>query len=135
MLLAPAAARYQEGRRLTETEPVSRRQNAQTREEPSKDHVQPGKTSPQFTAEIVQLRFNDSLVFLKNLLPFEAHTCFITLIFCRFGACCVFILDSKDSTTINYNDTYIQNPGYPNTFSDTTSLSYTINKCDTGSYE
>merc|ERR1719245_892205 len=48
-----------------------------------------------------------------------------------FGACCVFILDSKDSTTINYNDTYIQNPGYPNTFSDTTSLSYTINKCDT----
>ena len=41
----------------------------------------------------------------------------------------MFVLDDKDSTTVNYNETYIQNPNYPNTYQDTTSLSYTINKC------
>ena len=45
MLLALAQAQYLEDRRPTETEPVSRRQNAPTREEQSKGHVQPGKTS------------------------------------------------------------------------------------------
>jgi len=39
------------------------------------------------------------------------------------------LYDSSSDTTINYNDTYIQNPSYPSAYGDTTSLTYTINKC------
>jgi len=46
-----------------------------------------------------------------------------------FGVCCVFLYDSTSDTTINYNDTYIQNPNYPSTYGDTSSLTYTVNKC------
>merc|ERR1712241_667598 len=46
-----------------------------------------------------------------------------------FGVCCIFLYDSTDQTTINYNDTYIQNPSYPSTYGETNSLTYTVNKC------
>ena len=46
-----------------------------------------------------------------------------------FGVCCVFTYDTDSDTTINYNDSYIQNPGYPSTYGATNSLSYTVNKC------
>ena len=50
-----------------------------------------------------------------------------------FGICCVFTLNGDDSTqTVNYNDTYIQNPDYPSTYGGTSSLTYTINKCSNG---
>merc|ERR1719362_50633 len=45
-----------------------------------------------------------------------------------FGVCCLFIVSST-STTISENCTYIQNPSYPSVYSDTSSLTYTINKC------
>merc|ERR1712050_19921 len=45
-----------------------------------------------------------------------------------FGVCCVFTV-SATSTTINNNDTYIQNPGFPTAYGETNSLSYTIQKC------
>ena len=53
--------------------------------------------------------------------------CVFLLIF-RFGVCCLFIVSST-STTISENCTYIQNPSYPSVYSDTSSLTYTINKC------
>lgn len=47
-----------------------------------------------------------------------------------FGICCVFTLSGDDSTqTVKYNDTYIQNPGFPTVYTDTSALSYTVNKC------
>ena len=46
----------------------------------------------------------------------------------RFGVCCLFIVTAT-STTINENCTYIQNPSFPSVYADTTSLTYTINKC------
>lgn len=45
-----------------------------------------------------------------------------------FGVCCLFIVTAT-STTINENCTYIQNPSFPSVYADTTSLTYTINKC------
>jgi len=46
-----------------------------------------------------------------------------------FGVCCIFLYDSSSDTQISYNDTYIQNPGFPSTYGETNSLSYTVNKC------
>jgi len=46
-----------------------------------------------------------------------------------FGVCCIFLYDTSSDTTINYNDTYIQNPSWPSTYGDTSSLTYTVNKC------
>ncbi len=46
-----------------------------------------------------------------------------------FGVCCVFTYSTTSQTTVNYNDTYLQNPGFPSTYGDTGTLSYTINKC------
>jgi len=47
-----------------------------------------------------------------------------------FGICCVFTLRGDDSTQeVNYNDTYIQNPDYPTVYDGSSSLSYTVNKC------
>merc|ERR1719323_5644 len=46
-----------------------------------------------------------------------------------FGVCCVFTKDSDTDTTVNYNDTYLQNPNYPSNYGETNTLSYTINKC------
>ena len=58
------------------------------------------------------------MYFIANLFP----TIF------RFGVCCLFIVTST-STTISENCTYIQNPSFPSVYSDTTALTYTINKC------
>jgi len=44
-----------------------------------------------------------------------------------FGVCCVFVISTTGD--INQNCTYIQNPSYPSTYGDTTSLTYTIRKC------
>jgi len=46
-----------------------------------------------------------------------------------FGVCCVFTLSDSTSTTVNYNDTYIQNPDFPSAYGSTSTLSYTVNKC------
>merc|ERR1712223_7747 len=47
-----------------------------------------------------------------------------------FGICCVFTLRGDDSTQeVNNNDTYIQNPGFPTVYTDSSGLSYTVNKC------
>ena len=48
----------------------------------------------------------------------------------RFGVCCLFIVTST-TDTISENCTYIQNPSYPSVYSDTSTLTYTINKCST----
>merc|ERR1719367_864222 len=45
-----------------------------------------------------------------------------------FGICCLFVV-STTGATIEQNCTYIQNPGFPSTLSDSTSLSYTVKKC------
>jgi len=44
-----------------------------------------------------------------------------------FGVCCVFILTTTGDITQNCS--YIQNPSYPSSYSDTTSLTYTVRKC------
>lgn len=49
----------------------------------------------------------------------------------RFGVCCYFAKSSSGST-ISENNTYIQNPGYPSTYSSTSTVSYTVNKCSPG---
>ena len=50
----------------------------------------------------------------------------------RFGVCCVFFED-ECGTTIDKNQTYIRNPGFPSEYSEgTSSCSYTIKKCDDG---
>merc|ERR1719150_2451271 len=46
-----------------------------------------------------------------------------------FGVCCVFLYSST-SNTISYNDSYIQNPGFPSAYTSTgTTVTYTIQKC------
>jgi len=45
-----------------------------------------------------------------------------------FGVCCLFIVSST-SDTISENCSYIQNPSFPSVYSETSSLTYTINKC------
>ena len=47
-----------------------------------------------------------------------------------FGVCCVFILTTTGDITQNCS--YIQNPSYPSSYSDTTSLTYTVRKCSDG---
>lgn len=46
-----------------------------------------------------------------------------------FGVCCVFMYDTTSDTTVSYNDTYLQNPNYPSAYDETSSLTYTVNKC------
>merc|ERR1712008_306396 len=47
-----------------------------------------------------------------------------------FGVCCVKILDDDSDTDVNYNDTYIQNPDYPNSYGDEGTITYKVNKID-----
>jgi len=47
-----------------------------------------------------------------------------------FGVCCVKILDDDSDTDINYNDTYIQNPDFPNSYGDEGTITYKVNKID-----
>jgi len=48
-----------------------------------------------------------------------------------FGVCCLFTLGSTTAsgTTISQNNTYIQNPSFPAVYSDSSAITYTINKC------
>ena len=48
----------------------------------------------------------------------------------RFGVCCVQIIKDDSDTDVNYNDTYIQNPDYPNSYGDEGTITYKINKID-----
>jgi len=45
-----------------------------------------------------------------------------------FGVCCLFTVQTA-SQEINQNCTYIQNPGFPSAYTETTALTYTIRKC------
>lgn len=45
-----------------------------------------------------------------------------------FGVCCVF-LQTGTSPTISENRTYLRNPSFPAVYSETSSITYTINKC------
>jgi len=47
-----------------------------------------------------------------------------------FGVCCVQILKDDSDTDVNYNDTYIQNPDYPNSYGDEGTITYKVNKLD-----
>jgi len=47
-----------------------------------------------------------------------------------FGVCCVKILDDDSDTDVNYNDTYIQNPDFPNSYGDEGTITYKVNKVD-----
>ena len=51
-----------------------------------------------------------------------------TFLFFSFGVCCVFVYES--GATISQNCSYIRNPNYPNALTDTSSISYTVQKCD-----
>lgn len=46
-----------------------------------------------------------------------------------FGVCCVFVYETSGST-ISQNCSYIRNPNYPNAYTDTNSLQFTVVKCD-----
>ena len=50
-----------------------------------------------------------------------------------FGVCCVFLV-TESGQTINQNCTYIRNPGFPSAYGDTSGVSYTINKCSSGTH-
>jgi len=49
----------------------------------------------------------------------------------RFGVCCLFLVSASGST-INQNCTYLRNPDFPNPYTSTTALTYTINKSTAG---
>ncbi|XP_059087517.1 uncharacterized protein LOC131883926 [Tigriopus californicus] len=44
-----------------------------------------------------------------------------------FGICCVFIKTNGNSA-INQNCSYVSNPGFPNSYTDNTAVTYTVNK-------
>ena len=46
----------------------------------------------------------------------------------RFGVCCVFLY-STGGSEVSENCSYIQNPGFPSAYTETTALTYTIKKC------
>merc|ERR1739844_101049 len=46
-----------------------------------------------------------------------------------FGICCLFTISGDTGLTVSQNNTYIQNPSFPSVYTDTTALSYTVNKC------
>ena len=48
----------------------------------------------------------------------------------RFGVCCVQIIKDDSDTDVNYNDTYIQNPDYPNSYGDEGTITYKVKKID-----
>lgn len=50
-------------------------------------------------------------------------------VFSRFGVCCIFAI-MDDASVATQNCTYIQNPGYPSTYTSTMGLTYTVKKCD-----
>ncbi|TRY72562.1 hypothetical protein TCAL_06510 [Tigriopus californicus] len=48
-------------------------------------------------------------------------------LFSSFGICCVFIKTNGNSA-INQNCSYVSNPGFPNSYTDNTAVTYTVNK-------
>ena len=75
---------------------------------------------------------NSALANSTNI--FLCTNCFENELYCffRFGVCCVFLYSST-SNTISYNDSYIQNPGFPSAYTSTgTTVTYTIQKCSNG---
>ena len=50
----------------------------------------------------------------------------------RFGVCCVQKVDDDSDTDVNYNDTYLQNPDYPSSYGDESSITYKVNKLNSG---
>lgn len=50
----------------------------------------------------------------------------------RFGVCCVFIIKDDDKRDVKYNETYIQNPGFPSAYGKIDALSYTVRKMNDG---
>ena len=51
--------------------------------------------------------------------------------FHSFGTCCLF-LASDCGSTIDQNQTYIRNPGFPSEYADTADCVYTITRMDNG---
>ncbi len=50
-----------------------------------------------------------------------------------FGVCCVFVLrGGSDGNTVTQNCTYVQNTGFPSALTDTTAMSFTVQKCSDG---
>ena len=45
-----------------------------------------------------------------------------------FGVCCVFLVETNGAQ-INQNCTYIRNPGFPDSYSETNGVQYTVQKC------
>ena len=72
------------------------------------------------------IEFYSCTCLLYDLWIIYAYITFHTV--SRFGVCCLFVVSST-STTIDQNCTYIQNPGFPSTYGETTALKFTINKC------
>ena len=50
-----------------------------------------------------------------------------------FGTCCVFVYEASGGI-ISQNCSYIRNPNYPSAYEDSSSLSFTIQKCDPSKY-
>jgi len=47
-----------------------------------------------------------------------------------FGVCCVQIIKDDSDTDVNYNDTYLQNPEYPSSYGDASTITYKVTKLD-----
>merc|ERR1711971_222689 len=45
-----------------------------------------------------------------------------------FGVCCVMKIDDDSDTDVSYNDTYLQNPDYPSSYGDESSITYKVSK-------
>ena len=50
----------------------------------------------------------------------------------RFGVCCVQIIKDDSDTDVKYNDTYLQNPEYPSSYGDASTITYKVSKLDSG---
>jgi len=47
-----------------------------------------------------------------------------------FGVCCVQIIKDDSDTDVGYNDTYLQNPEYPSSYGDASTITYKVSKLD-----
>ena len=67
---------------------------------------------------------------LNSFVIFVAST-FSFFMISSFGVCCVFIVSTSGGVA-QQNCSYIQNPGYPSSYTGTSSVTYTIQKCTSG---
>ena len=86
--------------------------------------------------QLTGMLFRDKLIFLyftSNCLSMTYNLLSVTesIPSFRFGVCCVFIV-STSGGVVQQNCSYIQNPGYPSSYTGTSSVTYTIQKCNTG---